>query len=71
MENRRVNNIILILHHSKALGTGFSDRRRAGEGFVWKREYSSPRRVKLSPKYSSPVKNQKVKNQASILHHDA
>lgn len=68
VKNPKVNNVILILHYSRAPRAGFSDRRRAGEGFDWKREYSSARRVKLSPKYSSPAESRKVKNQASIFH---
>jgi hypothetical protein len=50
-----VKNIILILYHFKAPEAGFSDRRQVGEVFDWKREYSSPGMMKLSPKYSSPA----------------
>ena len=41
----------------------------AGEGFIWKNEYSSLDRVQPSPSYSSPQKNLKVKNMHQNLHH--
>ena len=44
---------------------------RMSEVSVWRPQHSSPVIVKLSPKYSALVKNQKVKNMHQILHHDA
>ncbi len=59
---------VLTDKYQKEVVFAWKSLKITGEGFVSKPSYSSLRRVKLSPKYSSLVNDGKVKNKASILH---